>query len=187
MAKEEFSRVGLNDVQQFFSIPAAQPNQSFCLSQYAMLKSFLGTDERTLLALEDDAVFQNWDHLPDAIAELPEDWDVLYLGANITDMVFGIKEFPPLKYSRYLYRVRKAWTTHAVAYSRRIVETIVRSYPVHEFNMFDNWLNESILPHHKCFLVNPMICWQRPGKSDLWGTETDYTGAFQEGNKIMCA
>lgn len=150
-----------------------------------MLKTFLDTGEKSLTAFEDDVIFRPVDHLDKALSQLPEDWDILYLGANITSMVFGIDQFPPVRYSDYLYRVRKAWTTHAVAYSRRIVDIIVRHYPVNEFHMYDNWLNESILPNYKCFLINPMICWQRPGHSDLWGQETDYTGAFIYGDKIM--
>lgn len=184
-ATEEFKRVGLTDVQQYFSIPADQPNKSFCLSQYAMLKTFYETKEKVGLFFEDDVIFKDLSHLDAAIAQLPEDWDILYLGANITEGVFGIKELPPVKYSPYLYRVRKAWTTHAIAYSRRIVDIILRHYPVGSFEMFDNWLNTDILSHYNCFLVNPMVCWQRPGRSDLWNTNADYTGAFEWGNKFM--
>jgi len=150
-----------------------------------MLKTFLATDEKTLLTFEDDVIFRPMDHLDKALAQLPEDWDIIYLGANITSMVFGIDQFPPVRYSDYLYRVRKAWTTHAVAYSRKVVDVIVRHYPVHSFEMYDNWLNSEILPNYKCFLVNPMICYQRPGISDLWGGSTDYTGAFEWGDKFM--
>lgn len=151
-----------------------------------MLKAFKATGEERLLTFEDDVLIQDDRHLGNALAELPADWDILYLGANITEGVFGIKEFPPVRYSPYLYRVRKAWTTHAIAYSRKMVDIILQNYPVHSFEVFDNWLNREILPHYKCFLINPMICWQRPGISDLWGgIPTDYTGAFEWGNKFM--
>jgi len=150
-----------------------------------MLKQFLGTDGKTLLALEDDVIFADFTRLQDAVAELPEDWDVLYLGANITDMVSGMKENPPVRYSKHLHRVRRAWMTHAVGYSRKAVESIVGAYPIETYEMYDNWLSEKFLPHNNCFLVNPMVAWQRPGKSDLWGCMTDYSGAFAEGNKIM--
>lgn len=174
------------EVEPFHSIPADQPNKSFCLSQYAMLKRFLETEGKTLLTFEDDVIFQDLQHFEAACSELPAEWDMVYLGANITDMVFGIKEYPPVRYSEHLYQVKRAWTTHAVGYSRKMADIIVRHYPVQEFNMFDNWLNENILPHYKCFLINPMVAWQRPGISDLWGgVDTDYTGAFEWGNKFM--
>lgn len=150
-----------------------------------MLKAFLKTKEEVLLALEDDVVFGNIDALDAALDELPKDWDLLYLGANITGSVFGIKERPPVKHSDHLHRVRAAWTTHAVAYPRRIVEVIVSHYQPQTFEMYDQWLNANILPHYKCFLVNPMVAYQRPGKSDLWNCHADYTGAFEASNKIM--
>lgn len=151
-----------------------------------MLKRFLETEGKTLLTFEDDVIFQDLQHFEAACSELPAEWDMVYLGANITDMVFGIKEYPPVRYSEHLYQVKRAWTTHAVGYSRKMADIIVRHYPVQEFNMFDNWLNENILPHYKCFLINPMVAWQRPGISDLWGgVDTDYTGAFEWGNKFM--
>ena len=150
-----------------------------------MLKTFLSTGAETLLALEDDAVFRNLDVLPKAIAELPADWDILYLGANITGMVFGIQENPPAKHSQHLHRVRRAWTSHAIAYTRNAAERIVTVYNPDICGMYDNFLSEYMLPKLNAFLVNPMVAWQRPGKSDLWGQQTDYTGAFEMGNKIM--
>lgn len=155
------------------------------MSQYAMLKAFLETGEKIALLLEDDVLFRGLDRLGWAALELPENWDILYLGANITDGVFGIKERPPVKYSEQLYRIRAAWTTHAIIYTRKIADIIVRHYPVHTFEMYDQWLNENILPHYNCFLVNPMICYQRPGRSDLWNHNADYTGAFEWGDKFM--
>lgn len=150
-----------------------------------MLKTFLATDKPVLLAMEDDVIFRDLDHLTSALAELPASWDIVFLGANITSMVFGIEQHPPLRFSDHLYRVRRAWTSHAIAYTRRMAEIIVRHYPVTTFEMYDNWLSENLLEHNNAYLVNPMVAWQRPGKSDLWGIETDYTGAFVEGNKIM--
>lgn len=184
-AESEFSRVGLTGVRRFLSLPADTPAHSFCLSQYAMLKAFLNTGKKTLLALEDDVIFQDLNPLAAAIYELPANWDILYLGANITDGVFGIKENRPVKYSDHLWSVKRAWMSHAIAYTRPVVETIVMHYPVAKFEMYDDWLSRNILEHYNCFVVNPMVAWQRPGKSDLWGTQSDYTGAFLEGNKIM--
>jgi len=183
--KAELSRAKMEGVERFSSLPADQPFKSFCLSHYAMLKTFVASGQAVGLLLEDDVLFQSVDHLQEALNELPEDWGVLYLGANITEGVTGIKERPPVRFSDHLWRVRSAWTTHAVAYSRAMAVKIISTYPVHQYAMYDQWLNEHILSNHQCFLVKPMVAWQRPGKSDLWGQETDYTGAFIHGDKIM--
>src|SRR6185503_10149802 len=119
-AQSEFSRVGLTNVTRFLSLPADTPSHSFCLSQYAMLKTFLKTEGRVLLALEDDVVFKDLQALDAALTELKQ-WHILYLGANITDMVFGIKENQPVGVSPHLYRIRRAWTSHAIAYTREMV------------------------------------------------------------------
>jgi len=175
------------EVERFSSLPADQPFKSFCLSQYAMLKSFLATGKETLLALEDDVIFQDLGHLTIALKALPKDWDILYLGANITSMVNGIDIKPPepCSWTKHLWRVRRAWTTHSVAYTRGMAQDIVDMYPIYAFEMYDCWLSNNILEASNAFLVNPMVAWQRKGKSDLWGQETDYTGAFIQGDKIM--
>lgn len=179
LAIEEFDRVGLENVEQFFSIPAEQPYQSFCISQYAMLKSFLGTNGGHLLTLEDDVVFNSYDHVDKAMMELPGNWDVLYLGANIR----GQK---PQYYSSHLRRITLAYTTHAIAYSRKAVEHIVNSYNPYNFEMYDSWLSDNVLGKFNCYVMSPMIAFQRPGiHSDLWGVVTDYTSCFEDGNKMM--
>jgi GR25 family glycosyltransferase involved in LPS biosynthesis len=174
---------GLSGVERFAALPADQPIKSFCLSQYAMLKSFLATGKDTLLALEDDAIFQEYGHLAEALRRLPEDWDIIYLGANITPMVTGIQACPPMASGPSLYRVFRAWTTHAIGYSRKMVERLVKEYD--GVAMYDAWLSEGVLPTCNAYLINPMVAYQRPGLSDLWGQETDYTGAFIHGDKIM--
>lgn len=185
-AQQELARVGLTHFGRFLSLPAATPMQSFCLSQYALLKTFLSTKATTLLALEDDVVFIDLSRLPKAIAELPADWDILYLGANITDGVFGIKENPPVRHSEHLYRVRRAWTSHAIAYTREAAQRIVTVYDPNTCGMYDEFVSSRMLEKMNAYLVNPMVAYQRPGVSDLWGGRaTDYTGAFEMGNKIM--
>lgn len=167
----ELNRVGLK-ADPFYSIQAEQPFQSFCLSQKALLKEFLLTDSKTFLALEDDVVFKNLSHLPDALSELPEDWDIVYLGANVT-------EERPERYSKHLRKVRSAWTTHAVGYSRKAVEYIVENYKYDEndhntMGMYDDWLSREFLPKHNCFIVAPMVAWQRPVFSNLWDKQVSY-------------
>jgi hypothetical protein len=165
--QNELKRVGLN-ADPFYSIDAEQPYKSFCLSQIAMLKEFLLTDSKTFLALEDDVLFKDLTHLPDALNELPENWDIVYLGANVT-------EDKPKYHSPYLRRVRSAWTTHAVGYSRKAVEKIVENYHSWEANgMYDDWLSREFLPNNNCFIVAPMVAWQRPVFSDLWGQNVEY-------------
>jgi GR25 family glycosyltransferase involved in LPS biosynthesis len=148
-----------------------------------MLKTFIASGKPVLLALEDDVIFRGDEGLQGALSELPADWDMLFLGANITEGVTGILERPPVRVSDRLFRVRAAWTTHAVAYTREAAKRVACAYD--GVSMYDAWLSETMLPKLNAYLVNPMVAYQRPGISDLWGTETDYTGAFEKGNQIM--
>lgn len=137
-------------------------------------------DGRPLLTFEDDVLFQDTSHLDQALAELPAAWDVLYLGANIT-------EERPLRYSPHLFRLQSAWTTHAVGYSPAVMQYIIDHYHPDEDGMFDDWISRNVLPKFNAFIVSPMICWQRKGFSDLWGRQTDYEPCFQDGNTKMAA
>lgn len=175
-AEEEFNRVGLS-VERFESLKADVPFHSFCLSQHGMLKKFFDTGKEKLLTLEDDVIFKNLDHLQDALNELPADWDVLYLGANDRGVT-------PTRFSRRLCRIKLAWTTHAVAYSRKMVEFILSNYPVETFAMYDDWLSNH-LADRQAFIINPPVAHQKPGFSDLWGTHADYTGCFEDVERRM--
>lgn len=161
----------------FYAIPADVPMKSFCISQYGMLRQFLETDGKTLLALEDDCRFEDMGILWRAIDELPDNWDVLYLGCNL-------KGESPEPYSNHLSKVKTAWMSHAIGYSRKMVEFIVENYKPKEGQMYDDWLSHQ-LPSKNCFVINPMIAFQRPSFSDLWGCYTDYTSTIEEGNKLL--
>lgn len=172
-------RCGIPDYRLFHTIDSDATYKSFCLSQFAMLKESLsfGTPDPDLF-FEDDVVLRSFDHLAAAIGELPKDWDMLYLGANV-------HEEKPQRYSKHLFRIKSAWTSHAIAYSKKMIEFIVMNYPVLDFQMYDAWLNDHVLKNKQCFIVSPTIAWQRSGYSDLWGRETDYTGAFVDADRKL--
>lgn len=126
-----------------------------------------------LLTFEDDVIFQDCSHLEEALSELPWSWGVLYLGANL-------HEAKPQRFSRHLFHVQSAWTTHAIAYSPQVLDFIVANFKPEESGMFDDWLSRQVLPKFAGFIVAPTVCWQRNGFSDLWDRATDYTPAFQQ-------
>lgn len=175
-AEQEFNRVGI-DVERFLSYAMPDPFASFCKSQWYMLDDIAsgGCDG---LTFEDDAIFRECDHLEIALQELPKDWDMLYLGANLLE--------PKLeRYSRHLFRVREAWTSHAIAYTPSMAAYIVNNYNPVSGGMYDDWLKREVLNKFSCFVVAPMVCYQRPGRSDLWGRQTDYEPAFLDSDRKL--
>lgn len=177
-AKKEFERVGLRDVIKFSALPDIGGHQSFNRSIRQILIDFRESDATTLLLLEDDCVFKDLSHFDQALKELPANWDILYLGANIRD-----KE--PKKLSTHVYKLNDAWTTHAIAYQKTVVDFLLLHQPGFSEQMFDNWQGGAALPRFNCFVINPMLAWQKPGHSFIWNGYTDYTEQFVESQKLM--
>lgn len=173
----ELKRVGMPYYYQFYSIPADPPMKSFCLSQHEILKTFVREGGQTLLDLEDDVVFNSLEPLEKALEQLPQDWDIVYLGCNLRGII-------PRPYSENLRIPSSPWMTHAIGYSRKAAEYIAKHYDPLTNQMFDDWLSHNISLFNT-FLVAPMVAGQRPGKSDLWGCQTDYTSTIKEGNLLL--
>lgn len=128
------------------------------------------SDSETLLFLEDDVVFRDLAHLENALSELPSDWDVVYLGANLLNG-------QPERYSDHLFRVKSAWTTHAIGYNKKVIPFLLDNQPPVGAEMFDNALSRW-LPDLQAFVVAPMVAYQRFHKSSIWGTTEDYEPHF---------
>jgi len=124
------------------------------------------------LILEDDATLENLWALDEALNELPEDWDIMYLGANVvgTDLC----SWPdPEVYSNHLRRVKQAWTTHAIAYSEKGLTFVAENFNPAAGQMYDDWLRCNI-ENLEAFIVYPMVSDQRPGYSDIWQRDVNY-------------
>lgn len=121
-----------------------------------------------LLLFEDDCVFNNniFD-LQAAIKELPSDFDMLYLGANVKSR--------QERYSEHLYKLTDAWTTHAILYNAKARKWCSENYTEDIQTIYDEWINtvgqEAGL---KRFIVKPFLAVQADGYSDIWGVNTTY-------------
>ena len=176
IAQAEFNRVGL-EVEKFQAVKEIGPHQSFSHSEREILLDFLHSDAETLLHLEDDCVFRDLSLLPAALLQLPADWDIVYLGANL--VLWNNGEPWPERYSEHLFRVKCAWTTHAIGYNKKCIRRILEKQPEFSVQMFDNYLS-TVLPELNAFCVAPMVAYQRPRFSSIWSRETDYDDVFSE-------
>lgn len=146
-----------------YAIEDNDPKISFNKS----MRHIMQTTNEDLLLFEDDVILQDNAHLQKAFSQLPNDWEICYLGANLID--------PVERFSDNLFRTFGAWTTHAVYYKNP--QEIGRLYTNTE-HMFDDWLKQNICANGKAYVVSPMIAWQSVHKSDLWGHVADYTNIF---------
>lgn len=138
------------------------------LSNWSIFNQYAG---KALLVLEDDVVFNRpLSALLDAYSDLPEDWDMLYLGGNA--------QCPQARCSTWLYRANGILTTHAVLYSskmtRWLAENMEMPQIVDRSNTIDVWLMKEIQPRFNCFIVYPQIASQRFGYSDICGMDINY-------------
>ena len=166
---KELERVGITDAVRIPGIILDDRPKGFNESQHLALITCKGNS----VVLEDDAVFSDFSHLQDALNELPDDWDLLYLGANVvgTDLCHWPE---PEYFSPHLRRVKQAWTTHAIAYSEQGLKKILDMWDYKNNQIFDDFLRCAIESKLNAYIIYPMIANQKPGFSDIWRCPTDY-------------
>jgi glycosyl transferase family 25 len=160
LAQKEFAEQGLT-VERFAAINHEIPMMSFNLSQQAMLRT---VTENTMI-FEDDVKFVS-DKLNTVLSTAPDDWDILYLGANVMD---NLKH-----HSGHWWRLKEAWTTHAIIYTPKAAQWILERFYPETSQPYDDFLREYVQPNLNCYICKPYICTQRPDFSDLWNTHADY-------------
>ena len=98
--------------------------------------------------------------------QLPDNWDLLYLGANVKS--------PQVQYSSRLHTLTDAWTSHAILYSSKGADYCFNNFPYLGDTIYDEWLRAHAQKVLKCFVMNPMIAFQSDGWSDIWKANTTY-------------
>lgn len=181
---KEFDKLNLN-VERFSAFEGDNRHRAFNKSQWTVLKKAVDEGFNNFLVLEDDVQFVNHDHLEDALLELPNDYDLVYLGANINGTNLD-------RYTDHLFKIRNSFTTHAIGYSHKMAKWIVDNFPFHKdeyeregLTIYDEWLRVNVQEQFKCFLVAPMCAWQRKSYSNIWNNEADYSRCFIDGNAIL--
>lgn len=134
------------------------------------------THRRLLTNVKSDGVFMvieddikvNCDNpgkvMGEAITQLPEDWDMLYLGATLNQ--------PLERYSENLYRIKRGWTTHAIIYNNQngVVDFILKNRQ----KKIDVFYADVVQDKFNCFITYPMVLTQREGFSDVINKPVDY-------------
>lgn len=115
---------------------------------------------------EDDCLFlKDWPFIEDVMKQLPDEWDLLYLGATLNE--------PLIRYSENLYVLKKGWTTHAILFNgNKVANYILENQS--KIRKIDVFLADYVQPNFKCFLTYPLCATQRPGYSDIINRQQDY-------------
>ena len=158
-------------VERFSGLLAAKVGLGCTLSHLTILEK---KHTFPFIVFEDDCtIIESWDVLDKAINQLPNDWDMLYLGANVTA--------PVIHYSENLVRLKGAWMAHAIIYnSQSVIDYILSNRKIPEKVIIDDFYRTNVHAKFNCFMVTPMMAVQRPGKSDVRGGRfRDYTNVVK--------
>lgn len=182
---QQFIKAGIPWVERLV-VDEPEDNRylGFNRSLYSAIKKGYETG-CTFCVFEDDIAFTpQFAKVEQAMNELPEGWDLLYLGANIIGSDVVVWDMPT-RYSGTLVTLPNAWQTHAIVYSQKGAKYILDNFDPETFPVLDEWLRLHIMTQGRTFLIDPMICYQRPGYSDLWQVTADYTGCHKQGNAYL--
>lgn len=197
-AEAEFKRVGLH-VERVAAISVDNRPLAFNQSVLKAMTMAMGKD---LLLFEDDVVFDDWiknagiklaneggDMMAFLRYYIPRDALTLHLGCNIFGADTTVWQMPTA-HGTGLARLHNCWQSHATWYSAECVEFILNNLRPDVLDaencIFDEWLRKNVLPIGRSYVMRPMIAYQRPGISDIWGgQQTNYTGVHAKGNEWL--
>lgn len=126
-----------------------------------MKKLFEENINCNILVFEDDIeILHNriYDFIEMIIEQVPDDFDLLYLGCNLL--------VPPVKVSKNILKIRAAYSSHSVLYSKKGIDLILSLWK--ENQPYDNFLMTEIQPYGNCFCTYPILCSQRIGESSIF-------------------
>ncbi len=168
--QEKFAQHGIWSVQRFTAIDGETieipDHWTHTRGAYGCLRSHVQAvnsareqDAPSLLIFEDDAVlapnFQN--KFAQFIKEVPDDWDMLYLGALHKD--------EPIKITDHIYRITKANSTFAYALKSSVFDAFIElnRRAEHVLDMNSYLLQERF----NCYCFMPNLAWVEAEYSDV--------------------
>lgn len=164
---EIFKEIGVSKVSHWETVIDHNDIHRHYMKDFLRLLRTERWSGQHLVFFEDDfELADGWEEvLRKAWADLPKDFDMLYLGANLT--------MSPIKVTDNLMKVRGAWLMHATILSRTFIDFILKAYDFNRIWIIDEWYRQVAIDR-KFYMTYPMISYQRPGWSDAVGAYTDY-------------
>jgi hypothetical protein len=182
---EKFNGVKINENEYTFLSDKEKSQLGYSLSFYRIIRDAYVKNFSSILILEDDFEFihdkENTNlFLKKSIDDLPSDWDVFYLGANI---MYDYTNYPIEKFSDNLLKLNSAYCTHAISFSRRAILKILEIFSnesifieqMNSYKIFDIFLAKYFCINNSCFISREMLCTQTPGFSSIENCMSDYS------------
>jgi hypothetical protein len=152
------------EVERFSALRGTCGQDGFTLSTRTVLSQI--TEFPTLVCEDDCVMLENWMVVQRAMAELPDDFDALWFGATLTT--------PLERYSEHLFRLKRAYTTHAIIYnSQKMIDYILGLHVPSGVNL-DIFYFLKVQEEFNCFITDPICATQSDGLSDISGQEMKF-------------
>lgn len=175
-AQEQFKKIGILDKVKRFSAIERKDGRLGCIkSHLEIIKYAQKNNLNNVLIFEDDVVFMDENVeliMGNVINQIPENWEMLYLGANLHS--------PLSKFSDNLVLLVNGFSTHAVAYNKSIFNFFIKKYNkmnevTLQSDILDVWIANHIQTRGKTFLVKPLLATQINDYSDIVKSNVDYS------------
>ena len=193
LCEGKFKEYGITNYLRFDGIKVNGDLSSKKLGQigcaasfYNVFKDAYENNYEKILVLEDDFNFTvSKDEMSEALGkafeEMPKDWDMFYLGANIVN---EIMHNPIEKYSENLFKLKSGYALHSVCFSKRSLEKILNFFKnegdwveniMKNYEAIDVFFAKDFQASNKCFIWKDILCLQQPAFSSIENTFFDYT------------
>lgn len=190
---EKFKEYGITNFKRFEGIKVngnlspKKLGQIGCSSSfYNIIKEASENNYSNILILEDDFNFivsknEVEQALEKAFKEMPEDWDMFYLGANVMNEIF---QNPIERYSENLFKLNSAYALHSVCFSKNSFLKILNFYEdssnwitnlMQNYESIDVFFAKDFQSSNKCFIWKDLLCLQEPSFSSIENTFYNYT------------
>lgn len=143
------------------------PGQLGCLlSQYNVIKIAKMCGYSSVLILEDDVEFCDDfnEQLESKMRDVPEDWDMIFFGANHITR--------PAKITDNVYKMVRAYSAHCYAIKDTMYDFLIQT--ISQFREPLDVIYANLQPSINAYVINPHLVWQRPGYSDICDLNVDY-------------
>lgn len=189
-AKQEFAALGVSTYERIPGVVASSGRWGCAKAICNTVEKALADGCGTALICEDDLYFpKGKDYtnrkLQAAISQLPENWDALYLGGTLTNQ---FHTSPVESYSIDLLKLKSAFTTHTIAYSRKGLQALLQGLHatsahiggiITRYEAIDVYLAKEYLHNNNCFITNELLSFQRPSYSDICNNHQNYLELMQ--------
>lgn len=148
---------------------------AYCLSYRVAIVDAMKKGYDNVLILDDDCVFQDnmWEILEKAQAELPEDWHMLYFGANHGHPQPVSVPTEQDRIGDHIYKLKGSMGSHAIILNKACFQTVLNylAAPYGPLDMFFS-MYQKFFP---CYITYPGLASQLAGVSDIINKEVNYT------------